>query len=850
MRLKTTVVFLAAVLLSGCLSAPSGEAPGLDEVVERWIKGLREENIELLMSTYWPEAELLMPQAEGGEQRLRGSGEIRRMQQSGFDLPMSFSELRVAEADRQVAADKATVRIHVGGADWTNVNILELERRADEWRIIHQVLEPLAAGEAEEEPVPVVSALQAWADGDGSGTLEPPEARVLRKAILRLVRTPHPAENPLDAMFDANGDRRIERSEGIAAGHILVDEQIKTLYRHDPEQARRLDPNGDGWLMFYERHVAFAPVVFDELPPGTPNSQIADSNGDGQIDDKEKQQHVARIVGIVMRLPFGPEETRQYQWQGKAAALAWIDTTGDGQLEEQEAQELGARIFELLDHEGPLMALNSPLAGFFDWNRDGWIDSRETQRARDILYEQQLERLGEVNVARSHGRPHRSYVDLNQNGRIDNEERKLLTELFFSQPSVPERNVITVLDRRLDQNGDGRLDGSEQHHFESTLFANLTIAWLKTPGEAQAPGKGWPVAGPLEELADLNGDGFVDATEDRQAFDALAAPHPAQSPFDKRIDFNRNGQVEGFEIREAQRAGEVATERFESLPPLLVVTLIDGYLDLNGDRRVEQGEIDRLAQAFLQPLPARFPGRWQELLDTDKDGWVGRNEAMEARERYLRPHPVRSGSAFDAQLNRNADGFVGPEEIGIAAGRSPDRTFATFDERLEREQGPAASVSTSAADTGKEGTATRFESEYYKRLGLIQDKKLAVVGITSGTRNVDQETAGGVMVFIENAFVNVGKVRVVDRQNIARIVKEYEFQQSQLTDETTAVRIGKLSGADIIVIGSISYVGERYYLNIKLISVEIGEIIGSSIAGSAQASEFYDMCNEAVYRLF
>jgi PBP1b-binding outer membrane lipoprotein LpoB len=98
--------------------------------------------------------------------------------------------------------------------------------------------------------------------------------------------------------------------------------------------------------------------------------------------------------------------------------------------------------------------------------------------------------------------------------------------------------------------------------------------------------------------------------------------------------------------------------------------------------------------------------------------------------------------------------------------------------------------------------------------------------------------------------VNVGKVRVVDRQNIARIVKEYEFQQSQLTDETTAVRIGKLSGADIIVIGSISYVGERYYLNIKLISVETGEIIGSSIAGSAQASEFYDMCNEAVYRLF
>ncbi len=91
---------------------------------------------------------------------------------------------------------------------------------------------------------------------------------------------------------------------------------------------------------------------------------------------------------------------------------------------------------------------------------------------------------------------------------------------------------------------------------------------------------------------------------------------------------------------------------------------------------------------------------------------------------------------------------------------------------------------------------------------------------------------------------------MVDRQNITKIVQEYEFQQSDLTDESTAVEIGKLSGADIIVIGSISYVGDNYYLNIKLISVETAEIIGSSIADAKTANEFYEMCNEAVYKLF
>ncbi len=202
---------------------------------------------------------------------------------------------------------------------------------------------------------------------------------------------------------------------------------------------------------------------------------------------------------------------------------------------------------------------------------------------------------------------------------------------------------------------------------------------------------------------------------------------------------------------------------------------------------------------------------------------------------------------LDQELDKNVNGFVEPEEIGIAAGFTEGRPIPSFDERLEQLGWQEERV---AETTGTKTEETRFESEYYKKLGMIQDKKLAVMGINRGTKNVNEETASGVMVFIENAFVNVGKVRVVDRQNIAKIVKEYEFQLSDLADESTAVEIGKLSGADIIVIGSISYVGDMYYLNIKLVSVETAEIIGSSIADAVNAKEFYEMCNEAVFKLF
>jgi hypothetical protein len=48
--------------------------------MHRWITVLHEEDIELIMTKYWLEAELFIPQAEGGEKLLRGSEEIRQLQ--------------------------------------------------------------------------------------------------------------------------------------------------------------------------------------------------------------------------------------------------------------------------------------------------------------------------------------------------------------------------------------------------------------------------------------------------------------------------------------------------------------------------------------------------------------------------------------------------------------------------------------------------------------------------------------------------------------------------------------------------------------------------------------------------
>jgi hypothetical protein len=78
---------------------------------------------------------------------------------------------------------------------------------------------------------------------------------------------------------------------------------------------------------------------------------------------------------------------------------------------------------------------------------------------------------------------------------------------------------------------------------------------------------------------------------------------------------------------------------------------------------------------------------------------------------------------------------------------------------------------------------------------------------------------------IENA-VNDGVFTAVDRQNIALIRQEMNFQFSGDVSDESAQAIGKILGAQIIVSGSISPLGNSYLLRVRAISVETAEIQG------------------------
>jgi TolB-like protein len=75
-------------------------------------------------------------------------------------------------------------------------------------------------------------------------------------------------------------------------------------------------------------------------------------------------------------------------------------------------------------------------------------------------------------------------------------------------------------------------------------------------------------------------------------------------------------------------------------------------------------------------------------------------------------------------------------------------------------------------------------------------------------------------------IVNNAALTVVDRQNLEMLQKELNFQLSGEVSDETAVSVGKKLGAQSIISGSISPLGDIYRLQIRAIEVETAKIQG------------------------
>ncbi len=72
---------------------------------------------------------------------------------------------------------------------------------------------------------------------------------------------------------------------------------------------------------------------------------------------------------------------------------------------------------------------------------------------------------------------------------------------------------------------------------------------------------------------------------------------------------------------------------------------------------------------------------------------------------------------------------------------------------------------------------------------------------------------------------------LVDREDMAKILQEQELSVSGLVNPTEAVQVGQLTGAKLILTGSVIQAGDKLVLVAKIIGTETSRVAGASIKG-------------------
>jgi hypothetical protein len=495
----------------------------------------------------------------------------------------------------------------------------------------------------------------------------------------------------------------------------------------------------------------------------------------------------------------------------------------------------------------------------FDNNHDGRIDPDELRVARGFFFGSALLDLNGVDPALA------ARIAAPPRVALSPEDLRVWRENLFAQPRaflVPHA-VRDEFERKL-AGGAQVLDEKAIRSALDLVFRGAAEAFLKTQPLAAAPStritlvaRG-QVRNQLQAYANTSGSGTVSEQEGSAAEEALKAPHPVATPFDSAIDFSATGFVDAADIAAAKRAAFLPAPKAQpyATAPFPVVTKADALLDIDGDGVVAESELQIDAHALLQGASAdQVPPKLLAVFDLKGEGKLDAGEVERAVE-FFRPHPVNPSNPLDVALDVKHTGFLTADEIGVGAGQSAKGRTQSLDERIQALRLAARSAPPRAAGTTTTTTTAQVpvaQAPVFTQKHIdITGKKLAVVGLASATKNIGQEDLDGTTTFLENAFVNVGSVSIVDRRDIDKVMSELELQSSDAfaANDSAAVKVGKLSGADIIVTGTISLVGKKYYLNVRLITVETGDVIGSSIASADSPDGFLDMCQQAAAKMF
>ncbi len=120
--------------------------------------------------------------------------------------------------------------------------------------------------------------------------------------------------------------------------------------------------------------------------------------------------------------------------------------------------------------------------------------------------------------------------------------------------------------------------------------------------------------------------------------------------------------------------------------------------------------------------------------------------------------------------------------------------------------------------------------------GFSQEKSRVAI-LPFEAREVSQSESQVITELFETALVKTGVYNIIEQNQIEAIAEAQAYSLSGCVDDSCAVEVGKLLSAELIVIGTISKVGNKYIANSKIIDVALGKNIKADSVSADNLAE-------------
>ena len=179
-----------------------------------------------------------------------------------------------------------------------------------------------------------------------------------------------------------------------------------------------------------------------------------------------------------------------------------------------------------------------------------------------------------------------------------------------------------------------------------------------------------------------------------------------------------------------------------------------------------------------------------------------------ARSGNLAIFDVQNGEQVFSQQTRNNGTLAQFSPDGqYLAGLAPEGDLSMFKVAGARQKGPWEITSAT--------------------LPLIKsDAQLTLAAMDLDALSVEQDVGASVAAMIRTRIGSQPGITMIERARMQAVIKEQNIQNSDRTDSTTAVSLGRYLNVQKMIFGSVSALESHYTINIVLVDVETGVIDG------------------------